>query len=114
VIDLRLLAALMLATPAAAQTAAPSVLLLAQALDRCMATHAVRLTRTDAADEAIYSEAQRGCQAIDADLRAAVRAQAPAAQADALFAQFDATARPNFMALLARIRSDRAARAAKD
>jgi hypothetical protein len=74
-----------------------------------MATYAVRPTRTDASDEAIHAEAQKGCQSIDTELRAAVRAQAPA-QAEALIGQFDAAAKPNFMALLNRIRADRAAR----
>lgn len=106
--DWRFLAALLLAAPVAAQPA-PSVPMLAQAHDRCMATHAVRLIRTDATDEAIYAEAQKGCAAIDTELKAAVRAQVPAAQADALIGQFDATGKPNFMALLQRIRADRAA-----
>lgn len=107
-----MLTALLLAAPAAAQPA-PSIPMLAQAHDRCMAGFAVRLTRTGAADEAILAEAVKGCAAIDGELRAAVRAQMPTAEADALIAQFDATAKPNFMALLQRIRADRAARAAQ-
>lgn len=103
-------AALLLALPAAAQPA-PSVPLLAQAYDRCMATFAVRLTRTEAADDAIHAEAKKGCQDIDDQLRAAVRAQLPPADADRLLSQFDASSRPNFMALLQRIRADRAAQA---
>ena len=105
--------ALLLALPAMAQTP-PSVPLLAQALDRCMAGYAVRLTRTEATDDAIFAEAVKGCQSIDTQLRAAVRAQVPAVEAARLFREFDDTSRPNFMALLQRIRADRAARAAQD
>jgi hypothetical protein len=109
----RLTLALLLAVPAVAQPT-PSVPLLAQAFDRCMATYAVRLTRTLANDDAIYAEAIKGCQEIDGQLRTAVRAQMPAAEAEKLFAQFDASSRPEFMALLQRIRADRAARAAQN
>jgi hypothetical protein len=116
-----LLISLLLAVPLAAQTTppaapqpapeAPNVPLLAQMLDRCMATYAVRLSKTDMADEAIFAEARKGCAGIDQQLRAGVRSQLPAAEAEALFKQFDDTDRPNFMALLQRIRADRAARA---
>ena len=115
------LISLLLAVPLAAQTTPPAapqpapeasnVPLLAQMLDRCMATYAVRLTKTDMADEAIFAEAGKGCAGIDLQLRAGVRSQLPAAEAEALIKQFDDTDRPNFMALLQRIRADRAARA---
>ncbi len=114
----RLLLGLVLASPVAAQTAAPAaaeapanVPLLAQMLDRCMATHAVRLSRTDLDDAAIHAQASTGCAAINQQLRAGVRSQMPPAEAEALIRQLDATDRPNFMALLQRIRADRAARA---
>lgn len=117
----KLLISLVLAMPLAAQPApsvapqsapeAPNVPLLAKMLDRCMATYAVRLTKTDMADEAIFAEAVKGCAGIDQQLRAGVRDQLPAAEAEALFRQLDASLRPNFMAILQRIRADRAARA---
>ena len=83
---------------------------LAQALDRCMATYAVRLTRTDAADEAIYASAIEGCRPIETELRTVVRRDVPPAEAEAALKQWDDQAKPNFMALLKRIRADRAAR----
>ena len=106
-----LIAMLGVATPSAfAQTAQADIPTLAQALDRCMATYAVRLTKTEMADEAIFLAAADGCKQIDADLTAAVRRDIPAAQGEAAIAQWNSAAKPNFMGLLARIRSDRAAR----
>ncbi len=101
----------MVAQVASAQSPQPDVPTLAQALDRCMATYAVRLTKTDAADEAIFASAVEGCKQIETALRTAVRRDADAAQADAAFKQWDEQAKPNFMSLLNRIRADRAARA---
>ncbi|MBC2650681.1 hypothetical protein [Novosphingobium aerophilum] len=95
---------------ASAQSPQADAPTLAQALDRCMATYAVRLTRTDAADESIYASAVEGCKPIETELRAIVRRDVPPAQADAAFRQWDEQAKPNFMALLKRIRADRAAR----
>ncbi|OYQ31903.1 hypothetical protein CHU93_04080 [Sandarakinorhabdus cyanobacteriorum] len=96
--------------PPVAQEAPANVPFLAQMLDRCMATHAVRLSKTDMDDAAIYAEAGKGCAAIDQQLRAGVRSQMPPAEAEALIKQFDATDRPNFLVLLQRIRADRVAR----
>ncbi|RDV05983.1 hypothetical protein DXH95_00565 [Sphingorhabdus pulchriflava] len=96
-----------------AQATQPDVPTLAQALDRCMATYAVKLTKTDATDEAIYTAATEGCKQIETDLVAAVRQDVPANQADAALQQWSAQAKPNFMSLLQRIRTDRAARLAQ-
>lgn len=101
----------LIAQVASAQLPQTDVPTLAQALDRCMATYAVRLTRTDAADEAIFASAVEGCKQIDTELRTAVRRNVDAAQADAALKQWDEQAKPNFMSLLTRIRTDRAARA---
>ena len=97
------------AQSASAQPAQPDISTLAQALERCLATYAVRLTKTDMADEAIYSAATDGCKQIEAGLTAAVRRDAPGPQGEAALAQWTDRAKPNFMALLQRIRSDRAA-----
>jgi hypothetical protein len=104
------LLALFAAQPAAAQQAEPDIQILASALDRCMATYAVRLTRTAASDREIFAQAIQGCGPLDARLRAALRTQLPPAEADEVLRTIDAQAEPNFMAILARIRSDRAAR----
>jgi hypothetical protein len=86
----------------------PNAMILAQALDRCMATHAVRLTRTTTADADILAQARQSCLALNDRFRAAVNAQLPPADAAAMLRTLDQQAEPNFMALLARIRSDRA------
>ena len=93
--------------PPAAAEAQASVPTLAQAVDRCMATYAVRLTRTDAADEAIFSEATQGCRQISDLLDAAITREYPAGQARELVETLESNARPNFMRLLQRIRADR-------
>lgn len=108
------LSALVLAGPAAAfqapQTEEPSAMLLAQAWDRCMTEHAVRLTHTPATDEAIYLEAASGCDHIKARVFAAVGRDLPRSEATQLTSAFDAQAKPNFLTMLRRIRADRAAR----
>ena len=105
------IALLTAATPAVfAQAPSPDIPTLAQALDRCMATYAVRLTKTEMADEAIFLAATEGCKQIDADLMAVVRREIRSAQGEAAIAQWNAQAKPNFMKLLTRIRTDRAAR----
>lgn len=102
---------LLLATqPATAQPSQPNVQMLAQAYDRCMATYAVRLTRTAAADAEIYSQAKQSCAELDGQLKAALSAQLQPAQAAEIIQSMDAQAEPNFMAMLAQIRSDRARR----
>ena len=91
----------------AAQPVQTNPQVIAQAYDRCMATYAVRLSRTEATDEEIFVQATRGCQSLDDQLTAAINAQVPAAQAAQLLQAMDAQAKPNFMAMLERIRSDR-------
>jgi len=93
-----------------AQPTQPDVATLAQAFNRCMTTYAVRLTKTETADEAIYLAAVDGCKQIEVDLTAAIRRNIPAAQSEATLTQWKEQAKPNFMSLLRRIRSDRAAR----
>lgn len=108
------LASLILAVPfqqASAQSAQPNIQILAQAYDRCMATQAVRLTHTQASDEEIFAAATQSCLSLDQQLRAGIAAQLPATQALQVVEAMDAQAKPNFMAMLARIRSDRARRA---
>jgi len=107
-----LLAAISLAGAQAASTAQaePSAQIVAQALDRCMATYAVRLTKTDASDEAIFTEATTSCLPLNVRLRAAINAQLPPPQAAGVIRSFDAQAKPNFMTMLAKIRSDRASK----
>ena len=83
---------------------------LAHAYDRCMTTFAVRLTRTAAADADIYAEASRSCASLKNHLRAAVVAQLPAAQSSEMIRAIDSQGETSFMAMLARIRSDRARR----
>jgi hypothetical protein len=82
--------------------------IVAQAYDRCMATHAVRLTRTSATDENIYTQASQSCLPLNDQLTAAIKAQLPPAQADEILRTLAANGKPNFLSMLARIRSDRA------
>ena len=95
---------------AIAQQPQPSVQIIAQAYDRCMATYAVRLTRTAATDEDIFMQASQSCLSLKVQLTAAINTQLPPAQATETLQAIDATAEPNFIAMLARIRSDRARR----
>lgn len=88
----------------------PNPQLLAQALDRCMATYAVRLTRTATPDDAIYAQASQGCAALSGQLDTAIKAQLPARQAAEITERLHTSARPNFIAMLTKIRADRAAR----
>lgn len=102
------MAALATATqPLSAQPAQPDAQLLAQAHDRCMTTYAVRLTKTAATDEAIYSEAVSGCSAVKNALGAAIARDFAVDRAAELAALLEAQAKPNFLALLQRIRTDR-------
>ena len=98
------------AQQAAAQDPQPNAMILAQALDRCMVTHAVRLTRTATSDADIFTQARQSCLGLNEQLRASVNAQLPPADAAEMLRSIDQQAEPNFMALLARIRSDRARR----
>lgn len=99
------------AQPSTAQPTQPDASTLAQALDRCMATYAVRMTSTDASDDAIFAAATEGCKQIDTELTKTVRRDFPPAEAEAAIKQWSAQAKPNFMNLLSRIRADRAAQA---
>jgi hypothetical protein len=101
----------LLAQSAAAQQGQPNVQIVAQAVDRCMATYAVRLTKTAAEDEDIFAQASQGCLSLRGQLTAAINAQLPASQAGEILRTLEAQEKPNFMALLARIRSDRSQRA---
>ncbi len=101
------------AQSALAQATQSDVSTLAQALDRCMTTYAVRLTKTETVDEAIYLAAVDGCKQIEVDLTTAVRRDVPATQGEAALTQWKEQSKPNFMSLLQRIRSDRAARGAQ-
>lgn len=106
-----LLASLLTGPQAVAQEPQPDIQIIAQAYDRCMATYAVRSTRTAATDEEIFDQATQSCFALDGRLRAAISAQLPAAEATGVLQSMDAQAAPNFMAMLARIRSDRSRQA---
>ena len=101
---------LLAAQQGAAQETQPNAMVLAQALDRCMATQAVRLTRTAATDAEILAQARRSCLTLSDQFRAAVNAQSPAADAAEMLRSIDSRAEPNFMAMLSQIRSDRARR----
>ncbi len=96
---------------AAAQQQQAPVALLAQAFDRCMATSAVRLTKTPASDEDIYDQAVQSCAPLRGELAAAIRAQLPAPDAAELLGAMESQSKPNFLSMLDRIRRDRAARA---
>ena len=94
-----------------AQPPQPGAMMLAQAYDRCMATYAVRLTRTAATDDAIFAEAVAGCKAAKDQLVTSIAGEYTPAQAAELTATLEAQARPNFLTLLQRIRTDRLGRA---
>lgn len=98
------------AQQAAAQDPQPNAMILAQALDRCMVTQAVRLTRTSTSDADIFAQARQSCLAVNDQFRAAINAELPPADAAEMLRSIDQQAEPNFMALLSRIRSDRARR----
>ncbi|SEH19748.1 hypothetical protein SAMN05428974_3628 [Sphingopyxis sp. YR583] len=89
-----------------------NAMLLAQANDRCMTTYAVRMTKTDATDDAIFAAATEGCKELKAQLFGAIDKEYPADQASGLKSQLDAAEKPNFMKLLQKIRTDRLQRGA--
>lgn len=91
----------------------PDPRIVAQAYDRCMATQAVRLSRTSARDEDIHAQARQSCSVLEERLAVALRARLSATQAAEMIRSMEAQAKPNFMSLLARIRSDRARREPK-
>ncbi|WP_344707435.1 hypothetical protein [Sphingomonas swuensis] len=84
-----------------------SAMVIAQAHDRCMAGFAVRLTKTSATDDAVYSEAVAGCRALREQRDAAVAREFAPEQAAHLTRFFEAQAKPSFLRLLERIRNDR-------
>lgn len=90
-----------------AQPAQANAMMLAQANDRCMTTYAVRMTKTDVADDAIFAAATEGCKELKAQLFGAIDKEYPADQANGLKSQLDAAERPNFLKLLQKIRTDR-------
>ncbi len=90
-----------------AQTAQANAMMLAQANDRCMTTYAVRMTKTDAADDAIFAAATEGCKDLKSQLFSAIDKEYPADQANGLKSQLDAAEKPNFIKLLQKIRTDR-------
>lgn len=101
------LGATLIVGAAHAQPAQASAMILAQANDRCMTTYAVRMAKTGAADDAIFATATEGCKDLRAQLFGAIDKEYPADQANSLKSQLDAAARPNFMNLLNKIRTDR-------
>jgi hypothetical protein len=90
-----------------AEVAQPNAMMLAQAHDRCMVGYAVRLTKTSASDEAIYTEAVTGCKGLHEQLGAAVAREYAPEQAAHLTTSLEAQAKPNFLSLVQRIRTDR-------
>ena len=106
-----LILGLLVTQPGGASQPQQSVAVLAQAQDRCMATYAVRLTRTEAADEEIFSAASEGCEQLSDQLNAAIAREYPADQARELLTVIEANSRPNFIQMLQRIRTDRQNRA---
>jgi hypothetical protein len=96
--------------PAWSQQPQADVQIVAQAYDRCMATYAVRLTKTASSDEDIYLQAAEGCLGLGDRLKSAISAQLPAPQAAEILAAMEAQAKPSFINMLAQIRSDRARR----
>lgn len=94
----------------AAKDAQPDARIIAQTYDRCMATYAVRLTKTSASDDAIYAEAAKSCLPLKEKLTEAIRRQVSQQEAEMLLASMDASEKPNFVNMLDRIRSDRAKR----
>jgi hypothetical protein len=93
------------------QAPQPDAMTLAQAYDRCMTTYAVRLTRTDVTDDAIFQTATESCRELQTSLFAALRAERSSEEAEAIVVAMTEQAQPNFQSMLDRIRSDRAARA---
>lgn len=90
-----------------AQPAQQNVGLLGQALDRCMTTVADRESRAESDDEIIFEFAVATCGELKDPLFAAIRAQFPSEQAEEAISMIDAQAKPNFLNMLLRIRSDR-------
>ncbi|AQA00519.1 hypothetical protein BWQ93_20185 [Sphingopyxis sp. QXT-31] len=90
-----------------AQPAQANAMMLAQANDRCMTTYAVRMTKTDVADDAIFAAATEGCKDLKSQLFGAIDKEYPVDQASGLKSQLDTAEKPNFMKLLQKIRTDR-------
>ena len=78
-----------------------------------MATHAVRLSKDSQDDDAIYEVARNNCAELDAKLNDAIDRELPSEAAQKIKAEMAAQAKPNFLALLAKIPADRASRASQ-
>lgn len=78
-----------------------------------MTTFAVRLSKETSDDEAIFEQAKAGCSELDAKLEAAIQREVPADRQAGLRLALSESQKPNFMDLLKKIRSDRAAREAE-
>jgi hypothetical protein len=102
-----LLGTTLLSATVHAQPAQANAMTLAQANDRCMTTYAVRMTKTDVADDTIFAAATEGCKELKAQLFGAIDKEYPADQARGLKSQLDAAEKPNFIKLLQKIRTDR-------
>ncbi len=100
-------------TPGLAQQAEPSLMVIAQAQDRCMTTYAVRLSKTMTDDEQIFEQAKAGCAGLDEELNTAIEREIPIEKQSELKTMLAQSSRPNFMAMLAKIRADREARGSK-
>lgn len=87
----------------------PDVEIVAHAYDRCMVMYAVRLSKTATKDDEIYARATELCLPLKSKVTAALTAQQPEQATETLKA-IDAQAKPNFMTMLAKIRSNRAKR----
>ena len=110
-IGLLVVGCLTFAQQVSAREAQPNAQIIAQAFDRCMATYAVKLTKTAASDDSIYSQAKEGCQTLENRLTTAIREQTAPAQADELLRIMAAEqAEPTFKLMLSKIRSDRTLR----
>lgn len=105
------IAVFLVASPTVARTPEPSLMLLAEAHDRCLVTYAVRLAGSGEEDEQIYAAASQGCSEIKARRDGAVRTELPPEHVDDLLRELEAAEKPNFMRVLKQIRADRAARA---
>ena len=77
-----------------------------------MATYAVRLSKESNDDEAIFETAKTNCAGLATQRDAAIQRDVPARQATELRAMLAQEEKPSFLAMLAKIRSDRTVRSA--
>ena len=83
---------------------------LAQALDRCMAVQAVRLTKTDIGDDEMYARAAEACRGVKERLAEKVGEDYPAAEGAQALREVEAQSRPGFMGMVDKVRGVRAGR----